>query len=434
MRKKSLPPPSTARLDYRTFAALPGAPESLPQPPSVTLYHPGDFRTGEGVRFKVGDRVRTGQRLALYEKEPSAVICPVTGTIASLSPFTGDFGRKFTAVAIEPVEEEELDPEFAEVSKALDLEKARAFFSSLPGSPDFSLFSDPDRPIRTLIVCGVDADLLVVTNQFAVRNRAADIKKGISVLRQITGVENIVVALPDDIVQNFGSIGADAVGVSPEYPSGVPRMVAAAALGEPVPAGTSLTEAGVALVSAEAVAAVGSAVKTGRPPVEKVVTVVDKEGEKRLVSVALGTPIRHILAAAGVETEDGDRIILGGPMTGSAIYAEDHPVGPETDAVMIQGSGDIAMTSDYPCINCGECVRACPVNIPVNMLVRFLEAGKYEDGQDLYDLDACVECGLCSFVCVSRIPIFQYIRLAKYELSRMRAVEAEVEAEAEEHE
>jgi electron transport complex protein RnfC len=239
--------------------------------------------------------------------------------------------------------------------------------------------------------------------------------------------------LPGDIVQNFGSLGIDAVGVSPEYPSGVPRMVAMAALGEPVPAGTSLAEAGVVLMSAEAVAAVGSAVKTGRPPVEKVVTVVDKDGEKRLVSVALGTPIRHILAAAGVELQDGDRIILGGPMTGSAIYSEDHPVGPDTDAVMIQESGDIARTSDYPCINCGECIRACPVNIPVNMLVRFLEAGKYEEGEDLYDLDACVECGLCSFVCVSRIPIFQYIRLAKYELSRIRA-EAAASVEAEEDE
>jgi electron transport complex protein RnfC len=430
MRKKSLPPLLTTRLDYRAFAKLPEGPESLPQPPSVTLYHPGEFRTGDAARFKVGDRVRTGQRLALYEEEPAAVICPVTGTIVSLSPFTGDFGRKYTAVTIETAGEEELDPEFAEVSKTLDLEKAQAFFSSLPGSPDFSLFSAPDRPIRVLVVCGVDADLLVVTNQFAVRNRAAEIKKGLSVLKQITGVERIVVALPSDIVQNFGSIGADAVGVAPEYPSGVPRMVAAAALGEPVPAGTSLAEAGIVLMSAEAVAAVGSAVETGRPPVEKVVTVVDKDGGKRLAAVALGTPIRHILATAGVETEDGDRIILGGPMTGSAIYSEDHPVGPETDAVMIQASGDVARTSDYPCINCGECIRACPVNIPVNMLVRFLEAGKYEEGEDLYDLDACVECGLCSFVCVSRIPIFQYIRLAKYELSRMRSVEAE----AEEHE
>jgi electron transport complex protein RnfC len=62
-------------------------------------------------------------------------------------------------------------------------------------------------------------------------------------------------------------------------------------------------------------------------------------------------------------------------------------------------------------------------------LIRFLEAGQYQDGADLYDLYSCVECGLCSFVCVSRIPILQYIKLAKFELAR--AISAEVEEENE---
>jgi len=80
--------------------------------------------------------------------------------------------------------------------------------------------------------------------------------------------------------------------------------------------------------------------------------------------------------------------------------------------------------SDYPCINCGDCVRTCPAQIAVNMLVRFLEAGQYEQAADNYDLYSCIDCGLCSYVCVSKIPIFQYIRLAKYELDRAKTAEA----------
>jgi electron transport complex protein RnfC len=59
----------------------------------------------------------------------------------------------------------------------------------------------------------------------------------------------------------------------------------------------------------------------------------------------------------------------------------------------------------------------------VNLLVRYLEAGKYEDAEESYDLSACVECGLCSYVCVSKIPILQYIALAKHELARQRRTE-----------
>ena len=91
---------------------------------------------------------------------------------------------------------------------------------------------------------------------------------------------------------------------------------------------------------------------------------------------------------------------------------------------MVQDKDDLPYITDYPCINCGECIRTCPVKVPVDMLVRFLEAGHYEEAAEQYDLNSCVECGLCSFVCVARIPIFQYIMLAKYELSRTDAAEA----------
>jgi electron transport complex protein RnfC len=104
-------------------------------------------------------------------------------------------------------------------------------------------------------------------------------------------------------------------------------------------------------------------------------------------------------------------------MTGKGVYSDAVPVGPETNAIMIQDRTQVIPPSSEPCINCGECVRICPARLPVNMLIRLLENGLYEEAAQQYDLLSCVECGLCSYVCIMRIPIFHYIMLGKHELS-----------------
>jgi electron transport complex protein RnfC len=159
-------------------------------------------------------------------------------------------------------------------------------------------------------------------------------------------------------------------------------------------------------------------------PVTKVVTLISSNGNKRIIETTIGTPIRDILANYGITVNTEDRLILGGPMRGSAVYSLDHPVQPDTDGILVLDRSQAAYSSNYPCINCGECVRICPARIPVNMLIRFLEAGHYDVAAESYDLLSCIECGLCSFVCVSKIPIFQYIKLAKHELERAKAAEA----------
>ena len=110
-------------------------------------------------------------------------------------------------------------------------------------------------------------------------------------------------------------------------------------------------------------------------------------------------------------------------MTGEAIFSEDTPVSYNTDAIMIQDKGEIPFYSDNQCINCGECVRACPANIPINMLVRLLENGLYEEAAGNYDLHSCIDCGLCSYVCIEQIPVFHYITMGKHEMARMRTLE-----------
>ena len=385
-------------------------------------YDPSGIR--DTVAIGKGETVKTGQKLSLSGDSSTYVVSTVTGTVSSVSSFVGDFGRLYTAISIDVSEEEEMDDQFEKVAEDPTMEAAQSFLAGLPGSPSFKSFSDPDKPINTIIVCGVDGDLLLATNQYALASGTDAIKNGIKILKKITGVDNVIIIVPPHLMQEGAATGAEARTVDIEYPATLPHAIMQNALGRMVPAGKSFEDMGVCFFSAEAVAAVGTAFNTGRMPFAKMLTLVKKDGSQTLVSAVIGTPIRDIFSAFDISVNEGDRIILGGPMTGSSIYSEDYPVQPDTNGIMVQDKGDIPLVSDYPCINCGECVRTCPVKVPVNMLVRYLEAGQYEDAAEEYDLYSCIECGLCSFVCVSKMPIFQYIKVAKYELGRMSLAEA----------
>ncbi|HDM76844.1 MAG TPA: electron transport complex protein RnfC, partial [Deltaproteobacteria bacterium] len=369
--------------------------------------------------------VRTGQRLAASPDSPDYVIASVTGTISALDSYLDAYGQKYTAISIDARGKDEWDAEFDNNKPTLDT--AIRFFGFGPGTPSFTPFTDPEKRIRTIVINGMDQDLLLTTNQYVVQNEAADIKNGVQTLKKLTGIERIVIVAPENLVQQAGTTGAEVKVVSAAYPEGLPRMIIKNLFGTVVPAGDTLEDAGYFFLSAEAAAALGTAFSSGRLCVTKVVTVVGKDGKTTNVKTRIGTPVADVLKACNISLNDRDRLILGGPMRGMATYSEDLPVQPDTDGILVQDEAGSVEVTDYPCINCGECIRICPVNIPVNMLVRFLEAGLYEDAAAMYDLNCCIECGLCSYVCVSRIPIFQYIRLGKHELSLMETAEAAYE-------
>jgi Na+-translocating ferredoxin:NAD+ oxidoreductase subunit C len=410
---------------YELATMPPQKPTTVEAGDKITLMLPQEMGLKSGGMLKIGTTVKTGQLLNSGNSADTAVLSTTTGTISDLAPHTGDYGRTYMAITVSPSKKDDWVP-FEE--KAPDIVTLARHFETAPGGAALSRLIRYREKIETIIIYGGDTDLLVETSLHILKNRTDAVNRGIALLKQATGIDNVILAVPSESFQNFdGHFEADVIAVPNTYPGGQPLMIYCRRFGRRLEQGQSFESAGVWFVRTEAVAAMGRAVMEGRIPVEKIVTVLDKQGRKRLVSARIGTPVADILKQLHIFLSDSDRLIFGGPMTGTAIYAESQPILPDTDAIMVQDRNDIVLSSDYPCINCGDCVRICPANVQVNILVRFLEAGQYQEGADLYDLYSCVECGLCSFVCVSRIPILQYIKLAKHELARLTPAEEENE-------
>ena len=411
-------------LKYEVLDVKTPEPTMIQEPKKVSLFLDKTYGFKDTILLKIGDTVKTGQKLSISENSDACVISTVTGKISSIETLAGDYGKTFTSVSIEVDVNEEIDDQFKTLAVEPSLDTADNFLSGVPGKPSFKIFSNPEKPITTIIVNGIDRDLLVGTNQYVIKSNINAVKNGVRILKKITGIDNILIAVPQNLTQDAIGGGAQVVTVASEYPATLPAMMMQSILGQVLPAGQSCEDMGVCFLSAEAVASIGTAFEEGRIPSTKTVTFINKDGVKSLVSAKIGTPIRNIINAFGATLNEKDRLISGGPMTGATLYSEDYPVLADTDAIMLQDRDNIPIVSDYPCINCGECVRACPANVPVNMLVRFLEVGQYEEAADQYDLYSCIECGLCSYVCVSKMPVFHYIKLAKYELGRTTSAEA----------
>ena len=395
----------------------------IPLPNKATFVVKGPFPKVDELMIGIGDRVRTGQKVRLATDRGDYFISSVTGTVSNISPRSGYMGQACTAVSVNAAEKDQRDDEFGRVAKDVSLQNVIKYLASLPGAPNFGSVVSFKPPLEALVVTGVDSDLLATKNQFVVDTEAEALKLGIETLRKISGIQRIILLVPDYLKKQAEKTGAEVRAMDPLYPDTLPRMIMKKLLGKTVPVGKRCEDLGIGFVSAEAVVALQKAFSEGQAPLHKLLTVIKKNGSTVQARVRIGTPVKDVLKALQIETSQGDRVVLGGAMTGLALFSEEEPVEADTNAIMVQDKAQIVPGSDSHCVNCGECVRVCPAKMPVNMLIRYLENGRFEEAAQGYDLLSCIECGLCTYVCIVRIPIFHYIMLGKQEIARIKSAE-----------
>jgi electron transport complex protein RnfC len=390
---------------------------TIQTPDSVTLLieKEPDFPVTKSI-LKTGDTVDKNEVLKINDNAINYVVTPISGEIIDISHYSGFYGREHHAIKVKAVSNDKADNIFADFKDKADISNALKYLKGIPGSPDFSVFKE--FQIDTVVINCADTDMGVFTNQYILNSAGPTMKIGIESLKSISGNNElkIILAIPDNLIKPDELSNYDHVSVGSKYPSAFPIPICEDLMGTNIPSDSSPEEQGVCFFSSQSVASVGIAYSEGTIPFEKTITVTKKDGSIQFVKADIGTPLNSIFSELGIELKDGDRIIDGGLMTGNTVYSVFQPVLADTDGLIIQDSFDVTISSDTPCINCGDCIRVCPSRIQVSMLVRYIEAGQYEDALDMYDLDSCIECGICSYVCVAKIPVLQFIKLAKHEL------------------
>ena len=83
--------------------------------------------------------------------------------------------------------------------------------------------------------------------------------------------------------------------------------------------------------------------------------------------------------------------------------------------------------AEDPCIRCGHCSEACPIQLVPNLLMDYCKQDQLEKAAD-YNLFDCIECGACSYVCPSHIPLVHYFRYGKGQAAQVRREQSFAEA------
>jgi len=413
--------------------------ETMPLPASLTVSMLQHLGAPAKPLVAKGDTVQRGQLIG----EPggfisAAVHAPTSGTVTAVEPAPTASGGRVPAVRIEPDGADTWSEELTGVSnwdsadaKTLLGKIAECGITGMGGAgfpTHVKLAPPPDKVIDTLIVNAAECEPYLTADHRLMLEQAATIIDGIRITARILGANTIRIAIEDnkpDAIEAMTRAAGDFKGnaavviLQTEYPQGAEKQQIHAVTGRTVPAGGLPMDVGVVVENVGTILAIREAIMHGRPLTERITTVTGSPvREPKNVRVRVGTGYADLLAFCG-GAEGAVKAISGGPMMGFAQPSLDAAVTKTTSGLLFLARREIGTFTSMPCISCGRCVAACPMDLLPNELSLSLEAEDYEAAESQRVMD-CIECGCCAYVCPAHRPLVQHMRQGKGQVMRKR--------------
>ena len=386
---------------------------------------------------KVGDRVCTGQLIAAASGFVSANIhSSVSGTITAIKPCLHPNGAEVMSIVIENDFKYEKDSSVTANSSAdmLSTEEIleivrNAGIVGMGGAPfptHVKLSPPADKKIEAVIVNGAECEPYLTSDHRVLLESPEGVLKGLKACMKALNVTVGYVAIEDnkeDAIKTVSETAKafDCITVVPlktKYPQGSEKHIIKAVTGREVPSGGLPADAGVVVINVDTANSISTAIDTGMPLITRLVTVGgDAMKEARNFRVRIGTPVKDVIEAAGGFCAEPDKILLGGPMMGTAIASTEVPIIKGTGAVLAFTKK--AAPTPGKCMRCGKCVDACPMHLQPLLLRAYGKKGDLDMLKKLNITD-CIECGVCSYLCPGGQNPLQYIRVSKLKLKEAK--------------
>lgn len=384
--------------------------------------------------FAVGERVLKGQALARASGYVSAPVhAPTSGTVVAIGeyPVPHPSGMSAPCMVIEPDGEEHwVEHQGIADYESLDPAALRNLIREAgivglggAGFPTFIKLNPGHlKAIDTLILNGAECEPYITCDDMLMRERAAEVVSGLAIVAHALQARESVIGIENNKQEALRAMREAARGypnirvaeVPTLYPSGDSKLLAKILTGKEVPSNKLSLHIGLTCINVGTTYAVHRAVHHGEPLTSRIVTVTGGAvGSPRNLEAMIGTPMNELLAQCATRMDRIDRLVMGGPMMGFALHRADLPLIKTTNCILAAPAAEVLPSRPVmPCIRCGACSDACPMNLLPQQLYWYAKSRDLEKVQK-YELFDCIECGACSYVCPSNIPLVQYFRYAK---------------------
>jgi electron transport complex protein RnfC len=398
---------------------------------------------------KKGDMVQAGQKIGQCQGFVCAPVhSPVAGKVKEIALRSHSVLGRSPAVVIEAESPSPPSPPTFTLPQGFDpadytpeqvVEAVREAGIVGMGGAGFptSVKIQPDTktPKHTLLINACECEPYITCDYRVMLEWTEQMIAGTRLAQRACGASNVFIAVEDNkpeaiekIAATLGAMGLErsiqVVPVKTKYPQGGERQLIRAVLKKIVPTGGIPPAIGVVVDNVATVAAIADAVINSRPLTHRAVTVTGEGiANPGNFYVPIGTPVEALIAHCGGMTEEGAKVILGGPMMGIAIADLGTPITKASGAVtVLPGARTGAAGFEHretPCIRCGRCIEACPENLNPTKIAHAVKYNLMDVAEANY-IVACIECGCCSYVCPAKIDLTGYIKTGKILRARQK--------------